>query len=51
MTHEEILGRIDQEIEALKPFGFRTPELTDAMKQGLEVAKKIILTGDCGHTI
>lgn len=51
MDIEKIVHRIDKEIEELKPFGFRTPELTEAMKQGLKIAKKIILTGDCGHTV
>lgn len=50
MKEQEIIDRIDKEIAELKPFGFRTPELTEAMKQGLEIAKRIILTGDCGHT-
>ena len=51
MDTEEIIQRIDKEIEELKPFGFRTPELTEAMKQGLEIAKRIILTGNCGHSL
>ena len=51
MDIEEIIQRIDKEIEELKPFGFRTPALTEAIKQGLKIAKKIILTGDCGHTL
>ena len=51
MNQEELIARIDKEIAELKPFGLRTFELTEAMKQGLEVAKKIIITGDCGHTL
>ena len=51
MNQDELIARIDKEIAELKPFGFRTPESTEAMKQGLEVAKRIILTGECGHTL
>lgn len=51
MDLEDIVKRIDKEIVEIKPFGFRTPELTLATKQGLEIAKRIILTGDCGHTL
>ena len=51
MNQDELIARIDKEIAELKPFGFRTFEINEGMKQGLEIAKKIILTGDCGHTV
>lgn len=46
----KIVERIDKEINEIKPYGFRNIDHTIGMKLGLEVAKKIILTGDCGHT-
>ena len=50
MELEDIIERINKEIEELKPFGFRNVDHTLGMQIGLEIAKKIILTGDCGHT-
>ena len=51
MDQDELIARIDKEIAELKPFGFRTFEINEGLKQGLEIAKRIILTGDCGHTV
>ena len=47
---DKIIERIDKEIDELKPYGFRNADHTLGMQMGLEIAKKIILTGDCGHT-